>query len=787
MQICFAALSRGGLSKAIALLALTLFVTRAAATPQSDYDAVIAATKSVMMEDPGKALLLARRAEARAASLPAGDKAALGTARAQWLQGEALSRLDEGERALPILEKALATVVRVAPTDRLHGDLLLSRGWVEETRSAIAPALADFQRAFLLYRGAGEQRGQAKALQNIAGIYQDAGDNERSLRYYAQATEVYHGDPAFAIAAYNNVGETLRLLGRYRAAEAQYAKALAAAREVQSPLLQANILTNLATTRLLAGDTNKAERLARRALALSRAREAADEKPFALGVLAEVAMKRGQTGEAARLIGRTFAGVDLTDSPLPYRDFHKAAADIYSRSGQPELALAHLRAWKRLDDNVRALAASTNAALMAARFDFSNQNLRIAQLQANRARLHEMVLRIVATAVTLIAGLMLLGMLSLRRSRNETRAANRQLTKALQAKSDFLAMTSHEIRTPLNGILGMTQVMLADRSIEGPLRTKIQTVYGAGETMRALVDDILDLSKMETGKLTINRTSLRLDEMLRDAASLWRAKAEEKGLGFTLDLDHCPTLVEEDEDRLRQIVFNLLSNAVKFTDTGSVTLRANVRNGKLEIMVADTGVGITPAQHEMIFEKFQQADASTARRYGGTGLGLAICRNLADAMDGTIVVESEAGEGAIFTLSLPLRLAATAEGDDIASQADIAPILLLELNPLTQRVVASTLSGSVGEVEAVGDVDALLVALEATARAHLIIQANVAGDRLSEILAMAGDTHIILLAAVEDNLDIAALTTAGVAILRKPASCDALLAAIKDDPAIRAA
>jgi len=787
LHTIFAALGRRGMRKPIALALAALLAGQAAATPQTDYDAAIAATKSVMMEDPGKALALARGAESRAAPLPAGRNAALGRARAQWLQGEALSRLDQGDRALPILETALATVVKVAPADRLHGDLLLSRGWVEETRSAIAPALADFQHAVALYRGAGERRGEAKALQNIAGIYQDAGDQQRSLRYYAQATEVYHGDPAFEIAAYNNVGETLRQLGRYRAAEAQYTTALAAARAAQSPLLQADILTNMATTRLLAGDTKEAEKLARRALSLTRAREAADEKPFALGVLAQVAMKRGDVEMAERLIGRTFADVDLANSALPYRDFHKAAADIYSRAGRPELALAHLRAWKRLDDNVRALAASTNAALMAAKFDFSNQNLRIAQLQANRARLHEMVLRIVATGVTLIAGLMLLGMLSLRRSRNETREANRQLTRALQAKSDFLAMTSHEIRTPLNGILGMTQVMLADRSIEGPLRTKIQTVYGAGEAMRALVDDILDLSKMETGKLAMNRATLRLRDLLGDAASLWRARAEEKGLAFALDLGGCPVLVEEDEDRLRQIVFNLLSNAVKFTETGGVTLRAGAESGRLEIAVVDTGIGIAPAQHDMIFEKFQQADASTSRRYGGTGLGLAICRSVAEAMDGTVTLESQTGEGATFTLSLPLRVVAGAEGEATATPTGAAPALLLEPNPLTQRIVAQALSGGVGEVEAVSDADALLSALQAAPRTHLLIQANVAGEKLAAIVAAAGSARIVLLAGPEDELDRAAIAAANVSVLWKPASCDALLAAARGDGATLAA
>ena len=774
------------MKRLVALLVAALLVAPALAARQADYDGIIAATKRVMMEDPAKALLLARKAESEAAGL-AGHDAPLGVARAQWLQGEALSRLDQSDKALPILERALTTVVRVAPADRLHGDLLLSRGWVEETKSAIAPALADFQHAFVLYRNAGEQRGEAKALQNIAGIYQDAGDNERSLRYYAQATDVYHGDPAFAIAAYNNVGETLRLLGRYQAAEAQYAKALTAARAAQSPLLRADILTNMAATRLLAGDSKGAERFANRALALTRNREAADEKPFAFGVLAEVAMKRGNVALAESLIGRTFVGVNLADSALPYRDFHKAAADIYARAGRPELALAHLRAWKRLDDNVRALAASTNAALMAARFDFSNQNLRIAQLQANRARLHEMVLRIVVGAVTLIAMLMLAAMLFLHRSRNQTRAANRQLTKALQAKSDFLAMTSHEIRTPLNGILGMTQVMLADRTVSGSLRTRIQTVQGAGETMRALVDDILDLSKMETGKLAINRAPVRLRDLFGDIAALWRAKAEEKGLGFTLDLAHCPILVEEDEDRLRQILFNLLSNAVKFTETGGVSLRAATEEGRLVIIIADTGIGIAPAQHALIFEKFHQADQSTSRRYGGTGLGLAICRSLADAMEGTVTVESCPGEGATFTLSLPLRELAVAEGASEGADAGPAPVLLLEPNPLTQRIVAGALRDGVGEVEAAGDVKALLTALRAAPRTHLILQAAAAGDRLRKIVDAAAGARIVLLHAADDAVDEPALAAAGVILLRKPVGGDVLLAAVRGVPAAAAA
>jgi signal transduction histidine kinase len=758
----------------IAFAAAALLAGPSFAAPP-DYDATIAAAKRVMMEDPARALALGRKAEAQAPTLSP-RQIALGVARAQWLQGEALSRLDQGDRALPILEKALTTVVRAAPTDRLHGDILLSRGWIEETKGAVAPALADFQHAFGLYRTAGEQRGEAKALQNIANIYQDAGDNERALRYYAQATEVYHGDPAFAIAAYNNVGETLRRLGRYRTAGGQYARALAAARETGSALLQAEILTNMATARLLDGDTGGAAKLAERALTLTRRREAADQQPFVWGVLAEVAMKRGDTAGAARLVGRAFAGVNLERSPLPYRDFHKAAAAIYAANGQPALALAHLRAWKRLDDNVRELAASTNAALMAAQFDFSNQNLRIAQLSANRARLHEQMMAFASTAITFVALLMLLGILSLRRSRNETRAANRELTKALRAKSDFLAMTSHEIRTPLNGILGMTQVILADRATAGPLRTKIEMVQDAGETMRALVDDILDLSKMETGKLVINRAPLRLREMLSEAVALWRAKAEAKGLTLTLELNACPGLVEEDGDRLRQILFNLLSNAVKFTEQGGISVSAQGKDDRLTIAVADSGIGIAPEQLELIFEKFHQADQSTSRRFGGTGLGLAICRSLAEAMEGRVTVESRPGAGSTFTLSMPLRLTDAAEAE--AGSSEVAPVLLLEPNPLTQRIVASSLEATVGAIEAVADVDALLAALATAGRTHMIVQANVAGDRLDDIVAAAKGMRMVLLFSSEDGVDEEGLAARGTILVRKPVAGDALAAAL---------
>ena len=767
------------------LAAVGALLLATAAAPQAPpapglYDRLIDAAKSEMMQDPDKARRLAHEASAAAATGTTPAARALAVARARWLEGEALSRLDRQGEALTVLDQALAPVVRLAPSDPLRGDLLLSRGWVREARGGIAEGLADFQQAFEIYREAGEMRGQAKALQNIAGIYQDAGDNEHAQRFYALATEIYHGDPAFALAAYNNVGESLRLLGRYAAAERQFDLALKAARTAGSPLLQANVLTNLASTRLLRGDIQGATRLAEAALALTAHREAADERPFAYGVMAQIAAAQHDDAHAAAMIGRTFQDVDLATSSIQYRDFHKLAADIYTRQNRPALALAHMRAWKRLDDGVRAVAASTNAALMAARFDFSTQNLRIVQLQANRAKLHETVLIIVVSAVSLISALLLAGLLSLRRSRNRVRAANRDLTVALKAKSDFMAMTSHEIRTPLNGILGMTQVILADQQLPAPMRRQVEVAHRAGETMRALVDDILDLSKMESGKLAVTRGPVRLKLLIDEAASLWRSQAEAKGLTFAIDLSQCPADIEEDGDRLRQILFNLLSNAVKFTDAGLVKLTATAHDTRLVISAADTGIGIAAEHHALIFEKFQQADASTTRRFGGTGLGLAICRNLAEAMDGSISVDSRLGEGATFTLSLPLRRIEPIDTPEPAAAAASAIAILLEPNALTRRVLAKTIEAHCAQVAAVATADEVLEAFSAGSVASAVLHYAAVADRLPEIIAAAhGHAAQVILLCAADETPSETDRHKNVTILHKPFTASILADALR--------
>ncbi|WP_165799612.1 ATP-binding protein [Sphingomonas oleivorans] len=789
-----------------------------ASSPGRQFDSRIASAKKAMMTDPETALRGARDALTAARTIPYERERTIAIATAQWLCGEALIRLNQPEKAEPLLEEALHAISSIHPGSKLHGDLAMSRGALFAVLGRIQPALQDFQRAHDIFRAANDPRSQAIALQNIGSIYADAGDYPRVLKYFAQSSEIYDGDPSLTLSVHNNRAFALKELGRFGEAESESRLALRAATELASPLLEARILTNIAQVQLLGGKLAAAEaNIARGFRIADRNPSAAGWKPFLWGVAAQAAAKRGQMEQAARLLDRAFEGIEIGRTSLPYRDFHETAYNVYAALDRNELALAHLEAYKRLDDEARTLAASTNAALMAARFDFANQDLRIARLKAgqlqrdillarSRERLHATVLAGFLTTAVIVFSLLSFGFFRIRRSRNEVRAANaglseanQALAKALKAKTEFLATTSHEIRTPLNGILGMTQVILADRQVASDLREKIELVHGAGETMRALVDDILDVAKMETGHLTIHRDDMDLRRVLEDAAHLWRGQAAAKGVDLRIDLEDCPERIVEDETRLRQIVFNLMSNALKFTDAGfvSLTVRCEMRDGgeRLLLDVADSGSGIPADQLEEIFESFRQVDGGMTRRHGGTGLGLAICRNLAQAMGGDIGVSSNLGTGSIFMLDLPLTRSLTADAPAAMTPTESArpeslaecALLLIEANPLTQSVLRAVLAGQVRSIEVVADLGGALAALGAGHFDHILAET---GSIAAEGEDPTGPVRTILEAAGRARLSLwcqdpgeerrAALLQAGVdQILLKPIAAGELAAALQ--------
>jgi signal transduction histidine kinase/ActR/RegA family two-component response regulator len=267
---------------------------------------------------------------------------------------------------------------------------------------------------------------------------------------------------------------------------------------------------------------------------------------------------------------------------------------------------------------------------------------------------------------------------------------------ASQAKSNFLAVVSHEVRTPLNGVLGMAQIMSAG-PLEPAQAERLQIVRRSGEMLLSILNDVLDLAKIEAGRIELESIDFELSQTLAATVDCFAPLANAKGLRFDIDMATADGVYRGDPTRVRQIVSNLISNALKFTENGSVSLKATYGDGLLRLSVADSGIGIPADKLNHLFSRFFQADQSTTRRFGGTGLGLAICHDLASLMGGDIEVRSEFGSGSTFIANLPLSrigdAATTAQDETLVEPGvdEALKVLAAEDNATNQTVLRAML------------------------------------------------------------------------------------------------
>lgn len=387
--------------------------------------------------------------------------------------------------------------------------------------------------------------------------------------------------------------------------------------------------------------------------------------------------------------------------------------------------------------------------------------------------------------------------------------ARRKAEAASLAKSDFLAMMSHEIRTPMNGVLGMTAVLM-DNELSVEQRQRAATIRDSGESLLAIINDVLDFSKLDGKAMEFECAPFNIHSLLEYSGEIVAPRANTKAINLVMDLHRdLPQYVCSDAGRLRQIVLNLLSNAIKFTEHGSVTLRAQVHpatDGKvtLRIEVVDTGIGISADRLHRLFKSFSQADASISRKFGGTGLGLAISKKLAEGLGGMIGVDSAPGKGSTFWFEVPVTVAnaeqvANVSSDVKSSRVEDAlgtisainrplRILVAEDNATNQLVVRSMLAklGITTEIAGNG-----LEAVEAVKRAtfdailmdvHMPEMDGLAATRA--IRSMSGPCARVPIIAVTANAfdsDIVLCRAAGMnAHLGKPFRRDDLIVALAD-------
>jgi signal transduction histidine kinase/CheY-like chemotaxis protein len=622
-----------------------------------------------------------------------------------WRQGEYDQALEYYNQSLKIHEDM--------GNKRGIASSLVDLGKIYKSKGNYEQALDHYSRSQKINEEIGNKRGTASSLHSIGVIYQDQRDYSKALGYYSRSLNIFEelGNKGGIASTLNTIGYLYQSQSDYLQAINHYNRSLKFMEEIGYQHGLATVLNNLGALHKEQGDYIQAMTHFSRSLKIHKEMGHKKETAYTLDNIGSIFREQGNYPQAIsygeRALRRVREMGDLKILQNVTRNLYKS----YKATGRSASALEMHELYISTRDSLK----SEENQKATIRFEFEQKALRdsLAQVEASlqqelafQEQLHQKdQSRNAILAFGLIALILAVGFYArnrfVQRTNAQLKAAKSRAERSEAVKEQFLANMSHEIRTPMHAISGMIKILERNEHAKAQ-KVFLDAMHKSSDNLIVLLNDILDLSKIEAGKLDVEKIPMQPAEVMDTVEKILRYKAEEKSLSFSFEIDESvPNWVMGDPTRLNQILTNLAANAIKFTEKGSVSISLNKKNDFLLYEVRDTGIGIAEDKLLSVFDAFEQAEGSTTRRFGGTGLGLSISRQLVELMGGNIWAESKVGKGSAFFISLPL-IAVEGEVTDKQSLSEeqimemgtalsSKRILLAEDNQFNQMIAADDL------------------------------------------------------------------------------------------------
>jgi signal transduction histidine kinase/CheY-like chemotaxis protein/HPt (histidine-containing phosphotransfer) domain-containing protein len=615
-------------------------------------DLLISMTLEIRTDDPERALIMAEEIVERSEAIhyPAGIGNGLNHKGAcYWLIGEYEDGLDELTAALAIAEET--------KNKELEAKVLNNFGRIYRELGDIATALRHFEDSLEINEAMGNELNLTINLTNISNLYYDLGDYDTALEYAVKCLPIFerYEDSTRLVSIYTTLGNIYFKKDMFEESLRYFEYIRNSTEEDTTGRVLAD--SGIGKVYYRMHDYENAKKFL--TLALEKAKEVNNPETeiIASFYLGRLYMDQHIFRKALEYL---IQASNLAQEYLRRQDMlsiHEALSDLYDKMGDIPKAFHHLKAYEKLKEEIFQQATLNKL-----------RNLQVkSQIEV---------------------------------AKKEKEVAERTAT----LKQQFMANMSHEIRTPMNAIVGITRLLL-EKNPKPEQLTYLNAIRKSADNLLVIINDILDLSKIEAGKIVIEQTDFSLREVIENIRDIMQLKAEEKNLQFEVSVDDSiPDRLIGDPTRLNQILINLIGNAVKFTEQGYVKLvctteRVDTKELRMVFKVIDTGIGISQEYVQRIFDSFTQAGTDTARKYGGTGLGLTISKQMVDLMHGKISVDSVLGEGTTFTVVIPLGIAENQNPpeekqgltDDAKQSLQSLCVLLAEDNEFNRLVAEDTL------------------------------------------------------------------------------------------------